>query len=154
MDEQNKYQETVTQTTYTDRAKGIWRDFGPLLVGLLVLLVVIAGGWYLWRNRIQPASNEVVLDEQTQNGNTSLSNSPEAQLSFGNPTPTPSAYASPAPSPTPTPKAVAIGTTKGGQAVKTTKGGEKLPQTGIPLVIPALFSLTTLAGVSLRHFLK
>lgn len=148
-------QETVvTRSTFVDNARGIWRDFGPLLVGLLVLIVVLAGGWYLWKNRVQPAGEELAVEEAEEE--ISFNNVPEAELSLG-PTPPPTAVAgaTPSPSPSPTasptgsPRALAQNGTKGGQPTNGAKGGQ-LPQTGIPFAIPAIFTLSALGGLYLR----
>src|SRR3989344_4963526 len=148
MEEQVRHESTETRFVdnrerYTKLASVIWRDFGPLIVGALVLVLVLVGGWTLFRNS-QPSQEpqEVVLDSQTSTDIVL----PESTINLSpSPSPVGGTEASPSPSASASPKGT---TTKGAQPIVATdtamtKGGQ-LPQTGPESVI-FLGSSTALA---------
>ncbi len=151
MEPQNPVQ---NRTTIVERGKSIWEDFGPFIVGIVVLLVVLGGVWYLWSKRAEMNTDtSSVLSENQNTGGTV----PLSQLSLNN-SPTPVATIAPSPSPLVSPKATPSGApevvnmTKGGlesTASGTTKGG--LPQTGFAEnLLGGLFLAMAGAGFYLR----
>lgn len=119
-------------------SRAIWRDFGPLIMGALVLAVVLSGGWYLWQNSKSVENAPVVIEETQELGDTILLPTSEITIPGGlaQSSPTPAPPVSPAPS-------------TSAQA----KGGT-LPKTGLPLSqILALASLP-IAGVLLKKLVK
>lgn len=122
MQPENTFEEN--RQKFTKLVQVLWRDFGPLVIGALVLIVVLVGGWSLFKKGstspqetvIEQTDSNVTLPESTIN----LAGSPQPIGGNGS-TPSPSPSASPKQSPTPTPKiATETAQTKGGQ----------LPQTG------------------------
>jgi hypothetical protein len=153
---------TTEETTNWDRdraftlTRALWRDFGPLVVGALVLIVVLVGGWTLFKktNTQTPSQEETIVDQQAASDVTL----PESTINLGpvggSATPTPTPTATPTSTkgniaqatPTATPSYIAMGDTKGGQpAVQTGKGGQNLPKTG-PEVLYGLVSLASISG--------
>lgn len=130
MDEQTTYTE---RKTVIDHARGFWQDFGPLVLGVAVFLVILAGGWYLWKNSIQtrlqpPTVTEEELDEAL-GGLADSTTVPQSEVtlpSTATPTPTPAPSATPSYGalPSATPKVVAQ--TKGGQPAELPKSGPEL----------------------------
>lgn len=140
MNEQNQPENRNSQTNFVEQGKAVWNDFGPFIVGILVLLLVLGGVWYLWskRNQIRNTGDTtIVLDQTTPEGSVPLS-----QVTFG------TAQASPTPSPsvTPKPKVVDGKITKTDATVSGESKGGQLPKTGFPEVAFSLASLATLAG--------
>lgn len=147
--------EEVRQTESTwnkDRAfalsRSLWRDFGPLIVGAVVLIVVLVGGWSLFKKSAS-LPNETVIDQQASSDITL----PESTINLGSsPQPiggtSPSASSGPAATPTPTPTAKPSPTPVAVAKVET-KGGQ-LPKTG-PEVLYSLASLVSVAGGYLLH---
>lgn len=137
-------------TTFVDQGKAIWSDFGPFIVGIMVLLLVLGGVWYLWSKRSEirnAADTTVVLDQNTPEGTVPLS---QVTLGGTESTPTPSPIASP--SVTPTPKVVAGTFTKGDATNSAATKGGQLPKTGFPELALGFGSLATLAsGIYLRR---
>jgi hypothetical protein len=141
------------RTTILERGRSVWEDFGPFIVGILVLLVVLGGVWYLWNKRTQGTDTATVISENQMSGGTvplsslSLSTTPSPVASVA---PTASPVASPKPTPSGAPQVVNV--TKGGvesTQSATTKGG--LPKTGFAEDLLAVFSLSLLgAGFYLR----
>lgn len=133
----------VTNNNFATKARSIWEDFGPFIVGILVLLLVLGGVWYLWSKRAQVSNDTATVIEETTGGTVPLST-----LSFsGTPTPTPTI--APSPKPTPGPKVVNVESSTSG----STKG--ELPKTGFAENLFAAVSiLITGAGVYLRKFAK
>ncbi|TSC88217.1 MAG: cell wall anchor domain-containing protein [Microgenomates group bacterium Gr01-1014_5] len=164
---------------YSALSRAVWRDFGPLIMGALVLLVVFVGGWYLWSKSQDTAEepSSIVIEETGQDGlEVSLPTSEITIPGFASPrpsaspAPTASATPSPKPSVSPTPTAVAKGgpvsTGQGGPKVATgtaTKGGPvstgvgqggQLPKTGPETALILLFTSLTGAGFALHKLSK
>lgn len=59
----DEYQE-ARETSYDNPS---WKDYGPPILGAIIVLLILVGGWQLWRNRTQePQQNaQVVQEEQT-----------------------------------------------------------------------------------------
>lgn len=57
-----------------------WRDYGPPVLGALIILAILVGGWYLWRTRVQEEPSPT----------------PEEVTEVVEPSPLPSPQASPA----------------------------------------------------------
>ncbi|HBL52112.1 MAG: hypothetical protein A3D24_00110 [Candidatus Blackburnbacteria bacterium RIFCSPHIGHO2_02_FULL_39_13] len=137
---ENQYQ----QTNIKERVQKVWTDFGPLILGAMVLLVIVGGGWYIWRSRTvtiptPTPSGTVEIVEDLPSSEINLAETPEPSV-----TPTPVASA--------TPPATPVVVAKGGQPSDTTKGG--LPATGAPIA-PIIFSAALLAtGFVLRKTSK
>jgi len=151
--------------TYFDRdrysalSRAVWRDFGPLIMGALVLLVVFVGGWYLWSKsqRVdEPAS--IVIEEIGEDGlDVSLPTSEITIPGFASPkpsaSPAPTASATPKPSVSPTPAAVAKGKDPQVATGTATKGGQ-LPKTGLPLAQILFFTALPGIGFALHKLSK
>jgi len=151
--------------TYFDRdrysalSRAVWRDFGPLIMGALVLLVVFVGGWYLWSKsqRVdEPAS--IVIEEIGEDGlDVSLPTSEITIPGFASPkpsaSPAPTASATPKPSVSPTPAAVAKGKDPQVATGTATKGGQ-LPKTGLPLAQILFFTALPGVGFALHKLSK
>lgn len=180
MEEPVRQEPTEEKRTYFDRdrysalSRAIWRDFGPLIMGALVLLVVLGGGWYLWsRSQQAPEETAVVIEENGQDISLPTSEITIPGAASPKPTPTPGASPSPSPSPSVSPKpspspsalAMANGTNgakgqpaspAGGPQVTngtTTKGGQ-LPKTGLPFAQIFLFSALPGLGLALHKLSK
>ena len=160
--------------TYFDRdrysalSRAVWRDFGPLIMGALVLLVVFVGGWYLWSKsqRVdEPAS--IVIEEIGEDGlDVSLPTSEITIPGFASPkpsaSPAPTASATPKPSVSPSPAAVAKSETKVANGTATKGGpvstgvgqGGQLPKTGLPLAQILFFTALPGIGFALHKLSK
>ena len=157
---------------YSALSRAVWRDFGPLIMGALVLLVVFVGGWYLWSKSQRVAEpTSIVIEEIGEDGQeVSLPTSEITIPGFASPKPSafPSPVASAIPSPKPSPSPaitntkgnakgepkVATGTTltKGGP-VSTGQGGQ-LPKTGLPLAQILFFTALPGLGFALHKLSK
>ncbi len=152
---------------YSALSRAVWRDFGPLIMGALVLLVVFVGGWYLWSKSQRVAEpSSIVIEETGEDGQeVSLPTSEITIPGFASPrpsaSPSPIASATPSPKPSPSLAAVAKGgpvsTGQGGPKVATgtalTKGGQ-LPKTGLPLAQILFFTALPGVGFALRKLSK
>lgn len=144
MDEEIRTEKSV----YLEKAKNLWNDFGPLVLGAIVLLVVLAGAWYLWKNRaIQQAEAPTVIQEQEAQKNPEAY-LPASQIKFPEATPTPTATPSPLPSPSPR----VVAQTK--SAIKNTSKGEQLPKTGLPEILLIISAASVAGGALLKKFSK
>lgn len=131
-------------------AQNLWRDFGPLFVGALVLVIVLVGGWTLFKNSQTDTPQDVVLDTQTTGteivlpeSTINLSATPTPQGGDESPSPTPSAV------PSPTPKVVAKKVES--LAVATSTKGE-LPKTGPEIALFAFFASLIGTGFALHKY--
>lgn len=128
---QNSFEENKEK--FLKLSQVLWRDFGPLIIGALVLIVVLVGGWSLFKKSSSNTPTETVID-QTSSSDVVL---PESTINLsGSPQPIGGNGSTPKPSPTPTPKvATETAATK----------GEQLPKTGPELTF-VLLSLSAIAG--------
>lgn len=160
MDEQDRQEPQVEerQTFDRDRAtaltRAIWRDFGPLIMGALVLLLVLVGGWYFWnRTRGNAQPSPVVVEETDENGQVSLPTSEITIPGQASPRPTPSASPTGSPRPSASPSALAKGTPQVATGTAATKGGQ-LPKTGLSLLPIAFFTALSGTGFVLHKLLR
>lgn len=141
MDENQNYQKQITTK---ERAQRIWTEFGPLILGAIILLVIVGGGWYVWRSRtvtIAPTATPLPQSEVVEN-------LPSSQINLAE-TPSPE----PTIAPTPTPAVVVEAKAKTPSAtVKKTKGG--LPATGAPTNIAFISVALVIGGLFLRKTSK
>lgn len=142
------HQHTVSNQP-TDDTGEVLRRWGPPILGILVIILLLATGWYIVRNRgarpNQVLQASITPSPTIQPGST-------AQPILPTPTPKPGVTQQP----TPMPQA-GLGVAKGG----IPKGGfttptpapKQLPRTGFPLGITAGISLVAiLTGLKLRSF--
>lgn len=174
---EEEVRQTEEKRTYFDRdrysalSRAIWRDFGPLIMGALVLLIVLGGGWYLW-NRTRTVEQEPTIIVEENGEEVSLPTSEITIPGAASPRPSVVPTSTPSPAPTGTPSGLGAGAStspkpsstpaalaqaKGAPQVTAgpamTKGG-KLPQTGLPFAQVALFSLLPGVGFALHKLSK
>lgn len=144
---------------YSALSRAVWRDFGPLIMGALVLLIVFIGGWYLWSKSQRVAEpTSIVIEEIGEDGlEVSLPTSEITIPGFASPkpsiSPTPVASATPSPKPSASPAAVAKGEPKVATNTTLTKGGQ-LPKTGLPLAQILFFTALPGVGFALHKLSK
>lgn len=106
-----------------------WSDYGPPIIGAFIILAVLVGGWYIWRQRTQaPQSEEVAQVEQVEQVEQE---------------------AEPSPSPAPEEEEAAEAPeteTANGMAELAKGGPQELPATGFPVPLLATASLLALAA--------
>lgn len=123
-----------------DRARNFVGNYGPAIMGAVVIALVLILGIWFWRSRVADQNSESSIVMNSQEATPSPSPAP-GQIA-------PSAEViGPGGSPVPTP----VGQTGSSGQSTTTKGGQELPQTGIPGAFLA-FSLASIgAGVLLTR---
>ena len=124
--------------------QSLWRDFGPLLVGALVLIVVLVGGWTLFKKSQTDTPQDVILDTQTTGTEIVL---PESVINLSA-TPTPQG-GDESPTPSPTPKIVAK-KVESSTIAASTKG--ELPKTGPEITLFAFFASLIGTGFALHKY--
>lgn len=121
-----------------DRARNFVGNYGPAIMGAVVIALVLILGIWFWRSRVADQNSESSIVMDTQEATPSPSPAP-GQIA-------PSAEVLGPTGTTPTP----VGQ-KGSSGQSTTKGGQELPQTGVPGAILA-FSLASVgAGLILKR---
>lgn len=98
-----------------------WSDYGPPIIGAFIILAILVGGWYVWRQRTaQP--EEIAVEQQEE--------------------------ATPSPSPTPEEEKeeTEAAETADGMAELAKGGPQELPATGFPAPLLATASLLALAA--------
>lgn len=141
---------------FQDRAREIWSDFGPLILGALVLVIILGGGYYLWKSKQPTEQPAVTVERDSEREIVEKLPVSEINLSTGEATPVPTPTVLPTVTPTPSPTTTPVVVAKGGVETKdkVTKGGQKLPATGLS-VLPIVFSLSLLGGgLTLRKLSK
>ncbi|MBI3289995.1 hypothetical protein HYZ78_01205 [Candidatus Microgenomates bacterium] len=131
-------QEEVTRT----RWKNTLSDYGPTILGIVIVILIIVVGWSFFQSRAKKATVPMPssIAQVTPSPIATTADQPSARLNLGSAEPLPAQAGA-----TPQPSASA--------SASTTKGGvSKLPETGFPLLPLAIASLGMIAtGFYLRR---
>lgn len=129
----DEFREQPQQQQPVDQRQETLRNYGPTVLGGLIVLAIIVSGIWFWQSK-KTTSKPTQVTNQQQNSLPLPSPTPIPYPAFSSPSPK---SVSPSPAPTSTPKAKA----------------EQLPKTGFPLLPFAAVSFGIMGtGLILRRF--